>query len=333
MLVLGIESSCDDCAVALVKDGKTILSHAIHSQFEVHKPYGGVVPELASRNHLEKIIPVIEKAMDDARVGWTDLDGIAVTYGPGLVGSLLVGLSAAKALAFALEIPFWGVNHLEGHLMAIFLEDSGVSFPFLGLIISGGHTSLYRVEGFGSYQLLGQTRDDAAGEAYDKVAKLLGLGYPGGVAIDRLSEGGDPQAFAFPRAMTSPKTLDFSFSGLKTAVRYFVERHDPSFIQSRLKDLVASFQEAVVDSLLIKLSQAVSATEVREIVVSGGVASNRRLRDRVAGLAEAEGLQVHCPSPQLCTDNAAMVAAVGTRYLRAGKSSPFSLNAEANLLL
>jgi len=333
MLVLGIESSCDDCAAALVKDGRTILSHAIHSQFEVHKPYGGVVPELASRNHLEKIIPVLEKAMEDARVGWTDLDGIAVTYGPGLVGSLLVGLSAAKALAFALEIPFWGVNHLEGHLMAIFLEDSAVSFPFLGLIVSGGHTSLYRVERFGSYRLLGQTRDDAAGEAYDKVAKLLGLGYPGGVAIDRLSERGDPQAFAFPRAMASAKTLDFSFSGLKTAVRYFVERHDPSFIQSRLPDLVASFQEAVVDSLLIKLSQAVSSTKVREIVVSGGVASNRRLRDRVAGLAEAEGLEVHFPSPQLCTDNAAMVAAVGTRHLRAGKSSPFSLNAEANLLL
>lgn len=333
MLVLGIESSCDDCAAALVKDGKTILSHTIHSQFEVHKPYGGVVPELASRNHLEKIIPVLEKAMQDARVGWTDLDGIAVTYGPGLVGSLLVGLSAAKALAFALEIPFWGVNHLEGHLMAIFLEDSSVSFPFLGLIVSGGHTSLYRVERFGSYRLLGQTRDDAAGEAYDKVAKLLGLGYPGGVAIDRLSEQGDPQAFAFPRAMASTKTLDFSFSGLKTAVRYFVERHDPSFIQSRLPDLVASFQEAVVDSLLIKLSQAVSSTKVREIVVSGGVASNRRLRERVAGLAEAEGLEVHFPSPQLCTDNAAMVAAVGTNHLRTGESSPFSLNAEANLLL
>jgi N6-L-threonylcarbamoyladenine synthase len=333
MLVLGIESSCDDCAAALVKDGRNILSHAIHSQFEVHKPYGGVVPELASRNHLEKIIPVLEKAMQDARVGWTDLDGIAVTYGPGLVGSLLVGLSAAKALAFALEIPFWGVNHLEGHLMAIFLEDSAVTFPFLGLIVSGGHTSLYRVERFGSYRLLGQTRDDAAGEAYDKVAKLLGLGYPGGVAIDRLSEQGDPQAFAFPRAMASAKTLDFSFSGLKTAVRYFVERHDPSFIQSRLPDLVASFQEAVVDSLLIKLSQAVSSTKVREIVVSGGVASNRRLRERVAGLAEAEGLEVHFPSRQLCTDNAAMVAAVGTSHLRTGKSSPYSLNAEANLLL
>ena len=190
MLILGIESSCDDCAAALVRDGKTVLSHAIHSQFDLHKPYGGVVPELASRNHLEKIIPVIEKALQDARVAWEDLDGIAVTYGPGLVGSLLVGLSAAKAISFALGIPFWGVNHLEGHLMAIFLEDPAVSFPFLRLIVSGGHTSLYRVEAFGSYRLLGQTRDDAAGEAFDKVAKLLGLGYPGGVAIDRLARSG-----------------------------------------------------------------------------------------------------------------------------------------------
>ena len=333
MLILGIESSCDDCAAALVSDGENILSHAIHSQFEIHKPYGGVVPELASRNHLEKIIPVIEKAMQDARVGWSDLDGVAATYGPGLVGSLLVGLSAAKALAFALEIPFWGVNHLEGHLMDIVLEEPDLSFPFLGLIVSGGHTSLYRVDRFGAYRLLGQTRDDAAGEAFDKVAKLLGLGYPGGVAIDRLAEQGDPQAFSFPRAMTSTKTLDFSFSGLKTAVRYFVQRHDTSFIQSHLADLVASFQEAVVDSLMIKLSQAVSHTEVRRVVVSGGVASNRQLRSRVRGLAETEGLDVHFPSPQLCTDNAAMVAAVGYRHLRLGKSSPFSLNAEANLLL
>ena len=333
MLILGIESSCDDCAAALVKDGRTILSQAIHSQFEVHRPYGGVVPELASRNHLEKIVPVIEKAMEDARVDWADLDGIAVTCGPGLVGSLLVGLSAAKALAFALEIPFWGVNHLEGHLMAIFLEEPDVKFPFLGLIVSGGHTSLYRVERFGDYRLLGQTRDDAAGEAFDKVAKLLGLGYPGGVAIDRLSEQGDPNAFSFPRAMTTAQTLDFSFSGLKTAVRNFVRRHDPSFIQDRLADLLASFQEAVVDSLIIKLSQGVSSTHVKRIVVSGGVASNRRLRGRLKGLAEAEGLEVHFPSPRLCTDNAAMVAAVGTSHLRLGKSSPLTLNAEANLLL
>jgi N6-L-threonylcarbamoyladenine synthase len=217
--------------------------------------------------------------------------------------------------------------------MAIFLEDPGVSFPFLGLIVSGGHTSLYRVEAFGNYHLLGQTRDDAAGEAFDKVAKLLGLGYPGGVAIDRLAQGGDPQAFTFPRAMATAKTLDFSFSGLKTAVRYFIERHDTSFIQNRLPDLVASFQEAVVDSLIIKLSKAVSSTKVQRIVISGGVASNSRLRSRVAELAETEGLEAYFPSPQLCTDNAAMVAAVGTRHLRLGKTSPLNLNAEANLLL
>jgi N6-L-threonylcarbamoyladenine synthase len=333
MLILGIESSCDDCAAALVRDGETILSQAVHSQFEIHKPYGGVVPELASRNHLEKIIPVIETVMEEGGAGWEDLDGIAATYGPGLVGSLLVGLSAAKALAFALDVPFRGVNHLEGHLMAIFLEDRTVSFPFVGLIVSGGHTSLYRVEGFGAYRLLGQTRDDAAGEAFDKVAKLLGLGYPGGIVIDRLAEEGDPQAFSFPRAMTSPKTLDFSFSGLKTAVRYFIERHEPSFIQEHLADLVASFQEAAVDSLLIKLSQAVSSTEVRRVVVSGGVAANGRLRKRLGELAETEGLTVHFPSPRLCTDNAAMVAAVGYRHLCKGETSPFSLNAEANLLL
>ncbi len=333
MLILGIESSCDDCAAALVKDGEAILSHAIHSQFDIHKPYGGVVPELASRNHLEKIIPVIEAAMNDARADWTDVDGIAATYGPGLVGSLLVGLSAAKALAFALDVPFLGVNHLEAHLTAIFLEDPTVSFPFLGLLVSGGHTSLYRVEAFGAYTLLGQTRDDAAGEAFDKVAKLLGLGYPGGIAVERLSVRGDPRAFPFPRAMASSKTLDFSFSGLKTAVRYFVQQHEPAFIEARLADVVASFQEAAVDTLVIKVSQAVRSTGVQRIVVSGGVASNKRLRARLEDLARTDGLDVRFPSPQLCTDNAAMVAAVGCRRFRLGESSPFSLNAEPNLLL
>ncbi len=217
--------------------------------------------------------------------------------------------------------------------MAVFLEDATVSFPFLGLIVSGGHTSLYRVEAFGAYTLLGQTRDDAAGEAFDKVAKLLGLGYPGGIAIERLSTQGDPQAFPFPRAMAAAKTRDFSFSGLKTAVRYFVQQHEPSFVEAHLADIVASFQEAAVDSLIIKLSQAVSSTGVQRIVVSGGVASNQRLRARLEDLARAEGLDVRFPSPQLCTDNAAMVAAVGYRRLRLGESSPFSLNAEPNLLL
>ncbi len=333
MRVLGIESSCDDCAAAVVRDGKDVLSHVIHSQFQIHHPYGGVVPELASRDHLDKIIGVIEAAMKEAHLGWNDLEGIAVTNGPGLVGSLLVGLSAAKTLSFGLNIPFRGVNHLEGHLLAIFLEEPAPIFPFLGLIVSGGHTSIYRVEDFGRYQCLGQTRDDAAGEAFDKVAKLLGLGYPGGIAIDRLAKEGNPEAFRFPRAMASSKTLDFSFSGLKTSVRYFVEQHGEDFVHEHMADLVASFQEAVVDSILIKLSQAVKRTQVRRIVVSGGVAANSHLRARLLDMADKEGLQAQFPSSYLCTDNAIMIAAVGYRYLLKGESSPLSLNANANLKL
>ncbi len=333
MIILGIESSCDDCAVAVVKDGQEILSHVIHSQFDTHRPYGGVVPELASRNHLEKIIPNIEKALQDANIDWTDLSGLAVTYGPGLIGSLLIGLSAAKALSYALNIPFRGVNHLEGHLLSIFLEQPSLSYPFLGLIVSGGHTSLYQVEKFGTYLLLGQTRDDAAGEAFDKVAKLLALGYPGGILVDRIAKQGNPAAFDFPRAMTSPKTLDFSFSGLKTSVRYFVEQHGEDFCKDHLADLLASFQEAVVDSLSIKLLQAVDRSKIKEIVICGGVASNSRLRARIEDIAKEKGLVIHFPSPYLCTDNAAMIAAVGYRYLRQGKYSPLSLNAEANLIL
>ena len=333
MHILGIESSCDDCAAAVVANGREILSHAIHSQISTHRPFGGVVPELASRDHLEKIVPVIEKAIQDARLGWKDLDGVAVTYGPGLIGSLLVGLSAAKAISFALEIPLCGINHLEGHLFAVFLEDPVPEFPFLGLIVSGGHTSLYHVNGFDDRSLLGQTRDDAAGEAFDKVAKLLGLGYPGGGVIDRMAREGNPAAFPFPRPLASPETMDFSFSGLKTSVRNFVEQRGTVFIEENMADVVASFQEAVVDSLLIKLSRAVHRTGTRRVVVCGGVASNTRLRARLQQMAEEEGLEVFVPSPALCTDNAAMIAAAGTRSLLAGKTSPLSLNARANLPL
>jgi len=331
--ILGIETSCDDCAAAVLEDAKHLLSHVLHSQIDTHRPYGGVVPELASRDHLEKIIPVLEAAMEQARQSWDDLDGIAVTRGPGLVGSLLVGLCAAKALSFALDIPFCGVNHLEGHLMASFLEEPVPDFPFLGLIVSGGHTSLYRVAEFGQYQLLGQTRDDAAGEAFDKVAKLLGLGYPGGVVIDRLARDGDCRAFSFPRAMSGSDRPDFSFSGLKTSVLYFVRRHGEAFAQAHLADLAASFQEAVVESLLSKISQAIGLTRIRTVVLSGGVASNSRLRTRLLEMAGAEGLQVHLPSPFLCTDNAAMIAAVGHRHLLEGRSSPISLNVDADLSL
>lgn len=332
-IILGIETSCDDCAAAVLEDGKRLVSHVLHSQIDTHRPYGGVVPELASRNHLEKIVPVVETTLENAQLSWRDLDGIAVTRGPGLMGSLLVGLSAAKAFSFALGIPFCGVNHLEGHLLASFLEEPAPAFPFLGLIVSGGHTSLYQVAQFGQYQLLGQTRDDAAGEAFDKVAKLLGLGYPGGVVIDRLARDGNCKAFAFPRAMVCSENLDFSFSGLKTSVLYFVRRHGEAFAQNHLADLAASFQEAVVESLLKKLAQAIGITRIRTIAVSGGVASNSRLRARLLEMAEAEGLEVHIPSPFLCTDNAAMIAAVGHRHLLEGRYSPLSLSADADLSL
>jgi N6-L-threonylcarbamoyladenine synthase len=333
MRILGIESSCDDCAAAVVREGREVLSHVIHSQVHTHRPYGGVVPELASRDHLDKVVPVVEQAMQDARLSWQDLDGVAVTCGPGLIGSLLVGLSAAKAIAFALDIPLRGINHLEGHLFAPFLETPAPAFPFLGMIVSGGHTSLYRVTDFDDIRLLGQTRDDAAGEAFDKVAKLLGLGYPGGVAIDRLAREGNPAAYPFPRPLLIPETPDFSFSGLKTSVRYFLEQKGADFVREHLADVAASFQEAVVDSLLIKLLQAVKRTGIQRVVVCGGVASNGRLRERLKQMTDEESLEVFCPSPGLCTDNAAMIAAVGYRYLRAGQSSPLSLNAQANLLL
>jgi len=333
MRMMGIESSCDDCAVALLEDGREILSHVVYSQVLTHRPYGGVVPELASRDHLNKIIPVLEQAMQDARSSWDDLDGVAATCGPGLIGSLLVGLSAAKAISFALDIPFCGVNHLEGHLFAVFLEEPAPAFPFLGLIVSGGHTSLYHVNGFDQRTLLGQTRDDAAGEAFDKVAKLLGLGYPGGVEIDRTARQGNPEAFSFPRPLSAPETLDFSFSGLKTSVRNFLQQQGEAFVLEHLADVTASFQEAVVDSLLLKLNRAVLRTGTRRVVVCGGVACNSRLRARLRRMADEDGLEVFVPSPALCTDNASMIAAAGYRSLCAGQVSPLSLNAQANLLL
>ncbi|MEW6443550.1 MAG: tRNA (adenosine(37)-N6)-threonylcarbamoyltransferase complex transferase subunit TsaD [bacterium] len=333
MRILGIESSCDDCAAAVLEDGSRILSHVLHSQIETHRPFGGVVPELASRNHLEKIVPVVDAALEKAGTSWSGLDGVAVTRGPGLVGSLLVGLCAAKAIAFVLNVPLCGVNHLEGHLLASFLEDPAPRFPFIGLIVSGGHTSLYEVTGFGRYRLLGQTRDDAAGEAFDKTAKLLGLGYPGGIVIDRLAADGDPLSFSFPRALASPDTLDFSFSGLKTSVLYFVRRQGEAFVRQHLSDIAASFQEAVVQTLLTKLSQAIERTGIRRAVLSGGVACNSRLRSRLLEMGSREGVPIHIPSPFLCSDNAAMIAAAGYRHLLEGRSAPLTLNVDADLSL
>lgn len=336
MRVLAIETSCDDTGAAVVLDGRKILSNVVSSQVSVHQKYGGVVPELASRRHIESIVPIVTEALEKAEVTLREIDGIAVTQGPGLVGSLLVGLSFAKSLSFAAGLPFVGVNHIEAHLSAIFLEEKPPRFPFIGLVVSGGHTSLFRVDGFGKYKRLGQTRDDAAGEAFDKVAKLLGLGYPGGPIIDELSKKGNPKAIRFPRAYLGKDSFDFSFSGLKTAVVNYVKFHpEPveDYPEDLIRDIVSSFQEAVVEVLVKKTLRATQHQGLKRIVLSGGVAANRRLRERMKEEVSVEKMKVYIPSPSFCTDNAAMVGVVGYEYLKRGIRSPLSLNAFSNLPL
>ncbi|MGZ3536527.1 MAG: tRNA (adenosine(37)-N6)-threonylcarbamoyltransferase complex transferase subunit TsaD [Thermodesulfobacteriota bacterium] len=336
MRILAIETSCDDTGAAVILDGRRILSNIVSSQVPIHQKYGGVVPELASRKHIESIVPIVIAAMERAGVTLKEIDGIAVTQGPGLVGSLLVGLSFAKSVAFALGLPFIGVNHIEAHLSAIFLEERPPRFPFIGLVVSGGHTSLYRMDGFGACKRLGQTRDDAAGEAFDKVAKLLALGYPGGPIIDELSRTGNPKAIRFPRPVLSKNSLDFSFSGLKTAVVNYVKANPPSptgYPDSLVRDIVSSFQEAVVEVLVKKTVQAAQDQKLKRIVLSGGVAANQRLRQRMKEESFERKLKVYLPSPPFCTDNAAMVGVVGYEYLKRGIQSPLSLNAFSNLPL
>jgi N6-L-threonylcarbamoyladenine synthase len=318
VIVLGIESSCDETAAALVRDGNTILASVVASQEEVHHRYGGVVPELASRRHLEAIVPVMRETLTQAGVGLAEIDGLAATRGPGLIGSLLVGFSFAKALAFALQIPWVGVNHLEAHIHSLFLEANPPPFPFVALLASGGHTGLYCVSSFMSMELLGQTRDDAAGEAFDKVAKMLGLGYPGGVVIDRLARHGDPSRIRFPRPFIEKDSCDFSFSGIKTAVGRYLREH-PAGSSSHTSDIAAGFQEAVVEVLVYKLLRAAHMKACHRVALAGGVAANSRLRERLQQDAGAEGLEVYLPSSRLCGDNAAMVAALGFRLLTAGK--------------
>ncbi len=335
-IILAIETSCDDTGAAILLDGRKILSNVVSSQVSIHQKYGGVVPELASRSHLEAIVPIVTEALGRAGVTLKEIDGIAVTQGPGLVGSLLVGLSFAKSIAFAMGIPFVGVNHVEAHLSAIFLEEEPPRFPFIGLVVSGGHTSLFRVDGFGKVVRLGQTRDDAAGEAFDKVAKLLGLGYPGGPIIDELSKRGNPKAIRFPRAFLGKNSLDFSFSGLKTAVVHFVKTYQESsekFSEGLLCDIASSFQEAVVDVLVQKTILASKQEGIRRIVISGGVAANRLFRERMREEALNQKLKLYIPSPQLCTDNAAMVGVIGYEYLKQGIRSDYSTNAYSNLPL
>lgn len=331
MLVLGIESSCDETAVAILKD-KKILSSTVASQDEVHARYGGVVPELASRRHLEMVVPLLSNALDASGIRMNDVEGLAVTNAPGLVGSLLVGLSMAKGISYALGIPFVGVNHLEGHLNAIHLECEDVPYPHVGLVVSGGHTSLYLVRGFADYQLLGATRDDAAGEAYDKVAKLMGLGYPGGPIIDRLAGIGNENAHRFTTPKFEHETLDFSFSGIKTAVllKCRAQREEGKLSEDFIRDIAASFQNAVVRFLCDRLFEAAAKTGARAVVVSGGVAANSGLRKELKRRADQTKVQCYIPSIRLCTDNAAMIAYVGSRYLEQGKTSDMTLNAIAN---
>jgi N6-L-threonylcarbamoyladenine synthase len=331
MVVLGIESSCDETAAAVVRDGKVMLSNVIASQITVHERYGGVVPEIASRKHIEAIAPVIAQALEDAAVTLDEIDGIAVTKGPGLVGALLVGLSTAKALAFGRGLPLVGVNHLEGHIAAIFLTQNPPAFPFVALAVSGGHTAIYLVKGFNDFILLGQTRDDAAGEAFDKAANLLGIGYPGGVAIDRLAKKGNPEAFSFPRAMRD--SLDFSFSGLKTSLLTRLKGLSAPLVSEELPDYAASYQEAVCDVLTEKTIRAAHTVSAGRIVVCGGVAANSRLREKMTGDAHAAGIEVFIPPPVLCTDNAAMIAVVGTHLLQAGFSDGLDLNAVSRIPL
>jgi N6-L-threonylcarbamoyladenine synthase len=336
MRMLAIETSCDDTGAAVLLDGRKILSNVVSSQVSIHQKYGGVVPELASRRHIESIVPIVTEALETAKMRLKDIDGFAVTHGPGLVGSLLVGLSFAKSLAFVTGSPFVGVNHIEAHLSAIFLDENPPKFPFVGLVVSGGHTSLFRVDGFGKYGRLGQTRDDAAGEAFDKVAKLMGLNYPGGPIIDELSKTGDPTAIRFPSAFLGKDSFDFSFSGLKTAVVNYVKTHPKpveGYSEDLIRDIVSSFQEAVVDMLVRKTLQAAQHQGLRRVVLSGGVSANNRLRQRMEEEAAQYKVKVYIPSPSFCTDNAAMVGVIGFEYLKRGIRSPLSLNAFSNLPL
>ncbi len=334
MLLLGIETSCDDTATAVVRDGQSVLADVSTNQDAFHAAYGGIVPEIASRKHLELLAAAIEDALGRAALGFDDLDGIAVTAGPGLVGSLVVGVAHAKALAFARRLPLFAVNHLHGHLFAPFLARPGEAsceprYPMLALIVSGGHTQLVRVDSPLELTILGRTRDDAAGEAYDKSARLLGLPFPGGPPLDRLAREGDPAAVAFPRHRGERDSLDFSFSGLKTAVRYFLE--NPANRATRPADVAASFQAAVVEQLIERLERAAARADYAAAVLTGGVAANSALQTAFAAWSARRGIPGFAPPPRWCTDNAAMIAAAADRQGEAIRTDPLALVADPNL--
>lgn len=338
MITLGIETSCDETAVSIIKNKREILSNVILSQTNLHKYFGGVVPELACRKHIEVLDKITSDALKQAKISFKDIDLVAVTYGPGLMGALLVGLSYAKSLAYKLNIPIIGVNHIEAHLYANFIEYSGIKTPCIGLVVSGGHTTLIEILNVGKYRILGQTLDDAAGEAFDKVAKLLGLGYPGGPIIDKLSKKGSPKAIKFPRAMVKQENYNFSLSGLKTAVVYYVrgfsqysKKGKPNNITT--PDIVASFQEAVIDQLIKKTIKAAEETGHKTIILGGGVSRNSRLREVFGKEIKKRGWKLFIPSPLMCTDNAAMIAGLGYIKFKQHGPSPIELDANPNLEL
>ena len=326
MLVLGVETSCDETAAAVLESPRNLLSNVIHSQL-VHEKWGGVVPELASREHIKRIIGIVEEALSRAKCSLDNIDAFAVTYGPGLVGALLVGLTFVKSMAQATGKPFIGINHLEGHIFSNILSHERCKPPFIALLVSGGHSNLVMVKDWGEYQVLGKTRDDAPGEAFDKVAKVLGLSYPGGPAIQKAATGGDRKFFKFPRAFMGKDSYEFSFSGLKTAVAVYLKDKDEAFIQKHLADISASFQEAVCEVLAVKAITACRNHGIDKLSVGGGVAMNKRLREMTAEKAKRSGIEVFFPGPDLSTDNAAMIAAAGAWYLERGIKSELSLNA------
>jgi len=330
--ILAIETSCDETSVAIIKNGKEILTNIISSQIPCHQKFGGVVPEIASRKHVELINPVIQEALDEASLTLADIDAVAVTYGPGLVGALLVGVSTAKALAFAMDVPLIGVNHMEGHIYANFLAND-LEFPVLCLVVSGGHTELILIREHGTYELLGKTRDDAAGEAFDKVARSLGLGYPGGPLIDKLAKEGNPEGVVLPRAYLEEGSLDFSFSGLKSAVLNYLNRAQQKGETINQADLAASFQRSVTDVLVNKTIRAAKQVGVKNVILAGGVAANVELRERLSAKAEDNGLALYYPPLVLCTDNAAMIGAAAYYKFIKGDFAPLNLNALPNLKL
>jgi N6-L-threonylcarbamoyladenine synthase len=330
MLVLGIETSCDETGVAVYDSDRGLLAHTLYSQVKLHAEYGGVVPELASRDHVRKILPMLNKVMDQAAVDKSDLDGIAYTAGPGLMGALMVGGSMATALGYALDIPVLGVHHMEGHLLAPMLEDRPPNFPFVALLVSGGHTQLVSVLGIGQYELMGESVDDAAGEAFDKTAKLLDLDYPGGPVLAEMADRGQIDRFSFPRPMTDRPGLDFSFSGLKTFTRNLIEKNRGDDVlpdDQTILDICAGFQEAVVDTLVIKCTRAVRQVKMKTLVIAGGVSANSRLRHKLEVALEKEGVEVFYARHEFCTDNGAMIAYAGCQRLLAGQRNPLLISA------